>query len=141
MSVFCRLICSGILSFLLLGCSAGQIAGRVDSWCFGFVGRTVFSDPFKVTTKQLHFDTGELFGKDVVFEGYITEKGELSTYAVIKDEEGRMLVVLSQIDDAYKILDRKDVAYVRVLGRLERGKKGLPYILGKSIKASSPKKT
>ncbi len=130
---------SVISLFILSGCSGWvPLSSRLDAVFFGLVGGTVFSDPYKVTTKQLHFDTGELFGKDVIFEGFVTEKGELSTYVVVRDEDGRMLVVLSQVDDAYKTLDRGDVNYIRVLGRLERGKKGLPYILAKAIRSSKP---
>jgi hypothetical protein len=92
-----------------------------------------------VTIKQLHFDTGELFGKDVILEGDVRERGEAGTHLVLTDSEGQMLVVLTQIDDSHRVVDQRDVQSLRVLGRLERGKKGLPYVLAKAITPSSLK--
>lgn len=105
----------------------------IDHVSFSWTGGTVFGEPFQVTTKQLHFDTGDLFGKDVILEGDILERGDLSTHLVMADQEGRMLVVLTGVDDSYRILDLS-VNYVKILGRLERGKKGLPYLLAKAVR-------
>jgi hypothetical protein len=116
-----------------------QVKDGFDRWSFGWAGGTLFSEPQQVTIKQLHFDTGELFGKDVILEGAIRDRGEAGTHLVLADPEGRMLVVLTQIDDSHRVMERAEVESLRVLGRLERGKKGLPYVMAKAITPSSQK--
>jgi hypothetical protein len=106
----------------------------IDEMSFSWTGGTIFGEPFQVTTKQMHFDTGDLFGKDLIVEGEILERGESSTHLVMADEDGRILVVLTSVDEAYRFLDKSSVNHVKVLGRLERGKKGLPYLLAKAVR-------
>lgn len=119
------------------GCTRLERAEEgVDRWSFGLTGGTVFSEPFQVTTKQLHFDTGKLFGQDVVLEGKIERKGEAGTHLVLSDAEGRILVVMTQLESSFRELEDPAVGGLRVLGRLERGKKGLPYLLAKAVKVS-----
>jgi len=105
-----------------------------DEVSFTWTGGTIFGEPFQVTTKQMHFDTGDLFGKDVIVEGEILERGESSTHLIMADEDGRILVVLTSVDEAYRFLGKSSVNHVKILGRLERGKKGLPYLLAKAVK-------
>lgn len=108
----------------------------VDELSFSWFGGTLFGDPLQVTTKQLHFDTGELFGRDVILEGEIVERGEASTHFLMRDNEGRVLVVLTSNDFGYRLLEKSSIRQIRVLGRLERGKKGLPYLMGKVLRPS-----
>src|SRR3712207_6149343 len=96
---------SCLFSLLVGACSPiSRMKDGLDRWSFSHTGGTVFSEPFQVTTKQLHFDTGNLFGKDVVIEGDIQEKGDVGTHLVLLDPEGRMLVVLTEVDDSYQLL-------------------------------------
>lgn len=131
-----------LLSLLALGvqqvsCTPLERAEEgLDRWSFGLTGGTVFSEPYQVTTKQLHFDTGTLFGKDVVLEGNIEKKGEAGTHLVLSDAEGRILVVMTQLESSFIDLEGSAARSLRVLGRLERGKKGLPYLLAKAVKVS-----
>ncbi len=124
-----------VLTMGQIGCKKIQvIKDDLDELSFSWTGGTVFGDPFQVTTKQLHFDTGDLFGKDVILEGDIQVRGVASTHLVMSDQEGRILVVLTSVDDSYHFLDKAEVNHVKVLGRLERGKKGLPYLLAKAVR-------
>ncbi len=113
--------------------SIDEVSRGVDAWSFSHTGGTVFSSPFQVTTKQLHFDTGELFGKDIVLEGDVEYFGESFTHLLMVDKEGKMLVVTTELMDTYQDFRNIKTARVRVLGRLERGKKGLPYLLARSV--------
>lgn len=110
------------------------VKNYIDESAFSWTGGTVFGEPFQVTTKQLHFDTGDLFEKDVILEGKILERGEASTHLVMADQDGRILVVLTGVDESYRILGDESVNHVKILGRLERGKKGLPYLLAKAVR-------
>ncbi len=118
----------------LFGCqSIDEVSRGLDAWSFSHTGGTVFSSPFQVTTKQLHFDTGELFGKDIILEGDVDYFGESFTHLLVSDKEGKMLVVMTDLTDSYQEFQKVKSAKVRVLGRLERGKKGLPYLMARSV--------
>ncbi len=122
-------------SLFLISCErVGRFRDDLDRWSFALSGGTMFSDPFQVTTKQLHLDAGDLFGKDVILEGHILVLGAEQTHLVLSDGEGRMLVVLTELEGSYRDLEKKESYRLRVLGRLERGKKGLPYILAHAIR-------
>ena len=136
MSRFPRIFCNGLILalYFLGGCKKMEVVkSELDELSFSWTGGTIFGEPFKVTTKQLHFDTGDLFGREVILEGDIVERGESSTFLTLSDQDGRMLVVLTEVDDAYKFMSETKSSHVKVLGRLERGKKGLPYLLAKAI--------
>ena len=107
---------------------------RVDKYSFQFIGSTLFSQADELTTKELHFDTGRLLGKDVVVVGKVLSWGELGTHLVVKDEYGRLLVVTTHLEEPRKYQQEKGQADIKILGTVERGKKGLPFIFAKSIK-------
>jgi hypothetical protein len=117
--------------------SANDFSSGFDTWSFSYTGGTLFTSPFQVTTKQLHFDTGELFGKDVILEGSVEYFGASFTHLLLADEEGKMLVVTTHLTDTYKEFDDIKSARIRVLGRLERGKKGLPYLMARAVDTMS----
>lgn len=127
------------LSFFLSSCGKmSRWEDSFDSFSFTMSGGTLFSDPFKVTTKQLHFDTGELFGKDIILEGDVQYIGDASTHLLLSDPDGRMLIVTTAMTDSYKQFEAEDIRHIKVLGTLERGKKGLPYLMAKAIRAIPP---
>lgn len=123
-----------LLPVMLTGCWGGRsLPEAVDDYSFNLTGGTVFSDPSQVTTKELHFDTGHLMGKEVILEGSIVSTGKYFTHLVMNDDSGRMLVVLTHLEKAEDLLKDKELDRVKVLGTVERGKKGLPYILARSL--------
>lgn len=131
------------LVFFSLGCNEVDSLKRyVDYASFKVIGGTLFSDPNQVTTKEIHFDSGRLLGREVIVEGQVLSYGKFDTYLVLSDESGRMLVVLthivgvdSDVEDTIKRQQNRSV--LRVLGSVERGKKGLPYLLARSVTFSS----
>lgn len=123
------------LALNLMSCDKiSQLRQDFDYLSFRVVGGTVFNKPNTVTTKELHFDIGRLIGREVILEGKIVDLGKYDTYLVLSDGVGRMLVVLTHIEEAGDILNRSKNRQLKVLGSVERGKKGLPYILAKSVK-------
>ena len=116
------------------GCNNVQDLSRdMDTWSFAATGGTIFGSPFQVTTKQLHFDTGELFGKDVVLEGDVEYFGAAFTHLLLADKEGKVLVVTTKLAESYKEFRADQKPRIRILGRLERGKKGLPYLMAHAV--------
>jgi hypothetical protein len=119
---------------MCFGCRSMQtLTDGFDTWSFATTGGTIFGSPFQVTTKQLHFDTGELFGKDIVLEGKVEYFGASFTHLLLADKEGKVLVVTTELPESYKEFKAEQNPKIRILGRLERGKKGLPYLMARAV--------
>lgn len=124
-----------LLCFLLFfsgGCEkSGKISSWIDSLVFSAMGGTVFTRLNLVTMKEIHLDKGALVGQDVMIEGQVIDTGRYDTYMVMSDATARMLVVLTDVDDAARVRMKAVGAGkrpVRVIGTVEYGKKGLPFI-------------
>ena len=127
-----------VLFLFVVGCSGlNNVKQAIDYSSFGFSGGTLFSKPSLVTTKEVHFDAGNLIGREVIIEGRIESKGKFDTHLVISDDSGRLLVVLTHIDNAQVTVTVDYPDRLRELGSVERGKKGMPYILAKSLNLQS----
>lgn len=114
----------------------GQL-DNVDEWVFSRFGRTLLARPALVTSKELHFDEGSLSGSLVLFRGVLAEKGNFDSYMVLNDDGGRVLVVLTHVEIESVLEELPMGLRVDVLGSAERGKKGLPFILAKSLRFQS----
>ena len=123
---------------VLGGCQASfvDISHEIDLQSFSWFGSTVFSDPARVSMKEVHLESALLLGREVVLEGKVIEVGEYSTYVVIGDKNARMLVVLTELSELE--LRQADVGHLslRVLGSVNSGKKGLPYIQARALSRS-----
>jgi len=123
------------LMSLIHGCEQGSDLKKIiDYQSFEYIGGTLFSAPSQVTMKEIHLDKGLLFGQEVMLEGTIMEIGSYQTYMVLSDNTARMLVVLTDLD-FYDVIGEENLQgeQVKILGVVDYGKKGLPYILAKSI--------
>jgi len=116
--------CSGKLS----------VTQRIDVASFRFMGTTLFNNPTKVSLKELHLDSGSLIGRSVIIHGEVVSVGDFYSHLTLTDESARMLVVLTDIPDARDHLQNDDGLNLAILGSVERGKKGLPYVLARAIK-------
>ena len=74
-----------------------------------------------------------MLGEDVILKGKLTAMGEHSTHMVVEDGLGRILVVLTDLADITWVKNKKESESVLVLGTVEKGKKGLPFINANSI--------
>ena len=83
---------------LLSSCNNSSVSS-VDSSVFTWTGGTLFSDPILVNSKDIHLDSGHLLGQSVVFEGKVVSKGDYNTHFVLSDKLGRMIVVLTDLND------------------------------------------
>ncbi len=114
---------------------------RVDIMVFDSFGKTLFSRPEVLTTRDFHFDNGGYFGREVLIEGQVKEWGQYDTHLVVEDEFGRLLVVTTEIGKGEISVGDSESKAVRILGVVERGKKGLPFLLAKSIVELGAKST
>jgi hypothetical protein len=128
------LSCIGLL-FCLSGCSgSGNLWRDFDSWIFAKYGKTIFVKPEELTVRGVHLGTGEVTSSDVVIEGRITDVSEHGTYFVLFDDVGRLLVVLSEMGTDVPIGAFEQSGSIRVLGSIESGKKGLPFLRARAIR-------
>ena len=112
--------------FLLTACSESSVSS-VDDLVFQLTGGTLFSDPITVNSKDIHLDSGHLIGQGVVYKGEIVNLGGYQTHFVLGDSLGRMIIVLTNINDE-KIKKLEVGQKLKVLGVVERKSKGYPYI-------------
>ena len=123
----------------LAGCERNPY-GQVDELLFTGWGRTVLTHPGSLSLKEIHLGPGSYGGESVIVEGKLVELSRHGTYAIISDDEARLLVVLT---DMLEVPVRADGVggSVRFLGTLERGRKGLPLLRARAISLRSPPST
>jgi uncharacterized protein YdeI (BOF family) len=125
-----------VLVSMLLGLTAckgeNDIIHWIDKAYFYRTGKLLLANSVELTTKEIHLDNGGLNGKNILLKGDIVQLGEYDTYFVLVDESGRMLVLTTKVPE-----DELTVAVkqkVKVWGVLERGKKGLPFLMAEGVK-------
>ena len=127
------------LAFPLSSCS--NFAFSVDKKIFEYFGGTIWSSPAKISLREVHLDNGTLLGQLLLLQGDLVEVGKYFTYLVIADDNTRLLVSLSEIIDAERKIHINSSQQVRILGVLERGKRGLPIVAAKAMKIVNTKDT
>jgi hypothetical protein len=124
-----------IVSFFLGGCwNGGGFSLIVDEWLFRETGGTLFSNPERLTLKEIHLDNGTLVGRQVVVEGVVQEVNPVGTFLVISDQSARLLVVLTDLENAIGRLPKKQ-ELLHVFGSIESGKKGLPFLKAVAVRS------
>ncbi len=129
-----RLVLFLMASFLTACSDGGSILRSIDSWVFGKYGSTLFERPEEVTQiRGVHLGLDNLGQNSIVIQGLVEEASPNGTYVVISDQSGRLLVVLSQLAlEEQGAIGLKNKT-LRVLGTLESGKKGLPYLKARAM--------
>ncbi len=124
-----------ILVALVIGCTASQ-RWSVDAGIFARIGGTFFANPQQVTAKELHLDSGALLGKSIVIEGQVHMIGKHATHMVVRDDTADILIVVTNLLANDESIDKDANKTVRILGTMERGKKGLPFVMANGINRS-----
>ncbi len=128
-----------INAFILLGCdSISDSANNVDQWSFKRLGGTVFQAPSLLSLKEIHLAGSQLADKVVVVEGQVSKLNELGTYLILKDQDAKLLVVLTDLIGVRQSLqDSPKPVSIKVLGTIQRGSEGLPFVKAQSLKIAS----
>ena len=121
-----------ILTLALLNSCSNSNVASIDSSVFKWTGGTLFSDPILVNSKDIHLDSGHLLGQSVVFEGNVVSKGDYNTHFVLSDNLGRMIIVLTDLNDKH-LVSLNPSEKIKVLGVVERKSKGYPYISARAL--------
>ena len=120
--------------FFVIGCDfCRDVTRDIDSSMFSMAGGTIFLSPVSLSMKEVHLESAPLIGRDVILEGDVAEVSEYYTYLVLSDDTARMLVVLTELDQIGALLKVKDPKKLKILGTVESGKKGFPFLMAKSI--------
>ena len=123
-----------LIALSATGCvPPAEIPAWLDRVAFQRLGGTLFSAPDTLTMKEIHLDNGSLAGREIIVEGHVAEMSEYFTFMVLADDTARMLIVLTDMDQAASDLHAQAPSVVRVLGVVESGKKGLPLIRARSF--------
>ncbi|MDD9950904.1 MAG: hypothetical protein OXT67_04990 [Zetaproteobacteria bacterium] len=112
------------------------VSRRLDSFFFGLTGTTLFSTLPTVTVKEIHLDKGLLLGQNIQITGQVVDVGEFGTYAVLADDTARMLIVLTDMDASSlraPALQTDGKYHYWVMGSVDYGKRGLPFLLVRGI--------
>ncbi len=120
------------LIFLLSACGSffERFEDFVDSRSFSLLGGTLFSSAEGVSVKQILLESSGMIDREVVVEGRIDTVAKESTYLILEDEESKLLVLTSSLDGSLPSLN----SYIKVLGVIQNGRKGLAFLKAKSIK-------
>jgi hypothetical protein len=124
---------------LATGCrvKTQEVPSALDHWTFQHVGGTLFGNPDLLTMKEIHLDNGLLTGREIIIEGDVADVSANGTYLVLKDETARMLVVLTDVEYMQQELKDDAPKSLRILGTVESGKKGLPYLRARAVNAGA----
>jgi|LauGreDrversion4_2_1035121.scaffolds.fasta_scaffold00381_2 hypothetical protein len=124
-----------LVACLLSACSdGGNVWRALDAWVFGNYGSTLFERPEEVPLiRGVHLGLDNLGQSSVIIQGLVEEASPNGTYVVISDQSGRLLVVLSQLALEQQSAMGLKSKTLRVLGTVESGKKGLPYLRARAM--------
>lgn len=128
-----------VFSSMASGCSAKNLHDRLDMLSFEKFGGTLFSNPTQVSTKDILFDGSPLSGAPVIIEGHAAEVDKHRTYLIIQDNFGRLLVVLTNVSNSPLVgKGLSGSMRIRILGSIDHGKKGLPFLIARSLTTQVP---
>jgi len=121
--------------------SCSLTPSNLDKTAFEYLGGTLFSTPAEIPLKGVHLDNGSLLGQEVIIKGSIAKIGDFGTHLIISDHNARMLISLTDLTNAHLLLNRKKPKVLKVLGTVERGKRGLPFIQARALNTVESEKT
>jgi hypothetical protein len=125
------LVCTGCRS------ETQSLMRSLDSLIFKTSGVSLLSNPSSVSIKELRL-SGNKLETELVIEGQVEEMSKNGTFFVISDHSARLLVVTTDLSRRISdtVFKGSQGAAVRVIGKVEIGKKGLPFLRATAITSS-----
>ena len=129
-----RMVFLAAILALVSGCSPDHFVSRfADSVAFRVVGVAPVADVDTLTLKEIHLDNGGLTGRQVIVKGAVVSRSKHGTHLVMTDETARLLVVLTDLKPMQPNMREHDVEVVSIMGTVESGKKGLPFLKASAV--------
>jgi len=96
--------------------------------------RLFFTRAKLATIKEIHLDNGTLMQTPVLVEGTVLEIGNHQTYFILGDETAKLIVLLTDLDTGWEIVQGMNTKTVKVLGSVEMRRRGIPVVKARAIK-------
>ncbi len=132
-------LCFGILLFAVTGCrnDSNSIVNSLDSLIYKSFGFSLANNASSLSIKELRL-SGNIVEAEVEIEGQVQEISPNNTYFVISDQTARLLVVTTELLPAVRdaVFQSGKGLNVKVIGKVEIGKKGLPFLKASAITKS-----
>lgn len=134
-----RALCLSLLFFVVSGCKndSNSIFSSLNSLIFKAFGYSIGNNASRLSIKELRL-SGNIIESEVEIEGQLEELSSNSTYFVISDQTARLLVVTTELLPAVRsdVFQSGKGSHVKVIGKVEIGKKGLPFLNASALTIS-----
>ena len=131
--------CLGILFLMISGCrdDSNGIFNSLNSMIFKSFGFSLGNNALNLSIKELRL-SGNITESEVEIEGQVEEVSSNNTYFVISDQTARLLVVTTDLLPKVRdvIFEKGKGSSVKVIGKVEIGKKGLPFLKASAVTTS-----
>ncbi len=117
----------------IFSCKGGENIGlSLDETLYSVFGHTLFIKPELVSFKEVHLGMDHVEKKFVMISGRVLEIGSHQTYLVLGDHEDRLIVATTSVIGSN---DKKMAigSHIGVVGMVESGKKGMPFLRAHAI--------
>jgi hypothetical protein len=132
-------LCLGLSLFLFSGCKAesNSVFSSLNSLIYKSFGISIGNDASSLSIKELRL-SGNIIESEVEIEGQVEEVSANNTYFVISDQTARLLVVTTEVLPTVRdvVFQNGKGSNVKVIGKVEIGKKGLPFLKASAITKS-----
>ena len=129
----------GILFLMISGCrdDSNGIFNSLNSMIFKSFGFSLGNNALNLSIKELRL-SGNITESEVEIEGQVEEVSSNNTYFVISDQTARLLVVTTDLLPKVRdvIFEKGKGSSVKVIGKVEIGKKGLPFLKASAVTTS-----
>ncbi len=131
--------CLGILLLMNSGCKddSNGIFNSLNSMIFKSFGFSLGNNALNLSIKELRL-SGNITESEVEIEGQVEEVSSNNTYFVISDQTARLLVVTTDLLPKVRdvVFEKGKGSSVKVIGKVEIGKKGLPFLKASAVTTS-----
>jgi hypothetical protein len=132
-------LCLGFSLFFASGCKddSNSVFSSLNSLIYKSFGFSIGNEASVLSIKELRL-SGNIIESEVEIEGQVEEVSANNTYFVISDQTARLLVVTTEVLPTVRdvVFKSGKGSNVKVLGRVEIGKKGLPFLKASAISKS-----
>jgi len=132
--MFHKILFSLLVSLQVSSCSSGvEVTNFIDRFFFSVFADTLFEKPKITGFREIHLSDDVYINGFVRVEGVVAEKGDFGTYIILSHNDDRLIVATTDLT----VSDQVDLSLgvaVSVLGNVEVGKKGMPFLRAQSLK-------
>jgi len=134
-----KVLCLGLFLTVFSGCKddANGVLNSINSLAFKIFGISLGNNATSISIKELRL-SGNIVESEVEIVGHVEELSANSTYFVISDQTAQLLVVTTDLLPRVRdvVFKNGKGSTVKVMGKVEIGKKGLPFLKASAVTRS-----